>query len=294
MSPNDSSDMNENVYKSDAKPEKKQGGAHAKAAQSAYMQRSSRMRKVLIVVICVLLVLLLAGIGFFGFKIFQSRRRTPRCSRRRGLRRQHDHRRRRGQRRIRQHVEEDDRPRPGGAALGTPRRRPSPCCSTAPRSPAPWRSTRRRQPGAPRASGGACRRRAVRLAQRHAYRVPEPERGRQAVIESGYSAATSSLGYGSVSFTDAVQNEHIVEETLAEAGLTVSYGTAQLPEDKMLYSTYDTDGTTLVKEYCSFNGTGMADGVEHGWDAILSYDYSVANATDNLNDTIRTIYIYIS
>lgn len=114
------------------------------------------------------------------------------------------------------------------------------------------------------------------------------------VIRAGYSVATSSIGYGSVSFSDAVMNEHIIESTLKEAGLTVPEGTAKLPDDKMKYSTYDSDGTTLVKEYNSFVGDGTANQEEYSWEAILSYDYSMANATDNLNDTIRTIYIYIA
>lgn len=289
MSPNDPSSMNENVYKSDAKPDKKQGGAHAKAAQSAYMQRSSRMRKVLIVVI-VLLVLLLAGIGFFGFKIFQSAQDAA----------------------VQQTQVSDANTITEGdagndASANTSKKTTVPdlvgllghtqeeAIAMLQHGAEVTRSMEVNEEGNP-----------VRLELQVAL-ADEPSDSRSGtptvylslneggvIIETGYSAATSSLGYGSVSFTDAVQNEHIVEETLAEAGLTVSYGTAQLPEDKMLYSTYDTDGTTLVKEYCSFNGTGMADGVEHGWDAILSYDYSVANATDNLNDTIRTIYIYIS
>ncbi len=289
MSPNDPSSMNENVYKSDAKPDKKQGGAHAKAAQSAYMQRSSRMRKVLIVVI-VLLVLLLAGIGFFGFKIFQSAQDAA----------------------VQQTQVSDANTITEGdagndASANTSKKTTVPdlvgllghtqeeAIAMLQHGAEVTRSMEVNEEGNP-----------VRLELQVAL-ADEPSDSRSGtptvylslneggvIIETGYSAATSSLGYGSVSFTDAVQNEHIVEETLAEAGLTVSYGTAQLPEDKMLYSTYDTDGTTLVKEYCSFNGTGMAGGVEHGWDAILSYDYSVANATDNLNDTIRTIYIYIS
>lgn len=290
MSPNDPSGMNENVYKSDAKPEKKQGGAHAKAAQSAYMQRSSRMRKVLIVVI-VLLVLLLAGIGFFGFKIFQSAQDAA----------------------VQQTQVSDVNAITAEGDAGD-----DSSANTSKKTTVPdlvgllghtqeeaiamlqhgaevTRSMEVNEEGNP-----------VRLELQVAL-ADEPSDSRSGtptvylslneggvIIETGYSAATSSLGYGSVSFTDAVQNEHIVEETLAEAGLTVNYGTAQLPEDKMQYSTYDTDGTTLIKEYCSFNGTGMADGVEHAWDAILSYDYSVANATDNLNDTIRTIYIYVS
>lgn len=114
-------------------------------------------------------------------------------------------------------------------------------------------------------------------------------------IQAGYSVATSSLGYGSLSFSDAIENEHIVEKTLEEAGLEVAENSAVLPDDKMQYSTYASDGVTLTKENCSFEGVGStAEGAEHSWTAILSYDYTTANATGNLIDTIRTIYVYIS
>lgn len=116
-----------------------------------------------------------------------------------------------------------------------------------------------------------------------------------AIIQSGYSVGTSALGYGSLSFSDAVVNEHIVEETLGEAGLTVEDGSVVLPEDKMVYSSYASDGTTLTRENCSFQGTGLsADGASYPWTAILSYDYTTANATGNLADTIRTVYVYIA
>lgn len=117
-----------------------------------------------------------------------------------------------------------------------------------------------------------------------------------AIIQSGYSVATSSLGYGSLSFADAIQNEHIIENTLAEAGLVVADGEVVLPADKTLYSTYASDGATLVKENYSFKGYGTIEGTDAviPWNAILSYDYSTANATGNLADTIRTIYVYVS
>lgn len=115
-----------------------------------------------------------------------------------------------------------------------------------------------------------------------------------AVVRAGYSAATSALGYGSSSFADAVQSEHIIENALREAGLSVDDGAATLPESAEDYSTYDTDGTTLMKETCSFSGTGAVDGAEHSWDAVLLYDYVAANTSGNLNDTIRVLYIYVN
>ncbi|MEG1512774.1 MAG: histone-lysine N-methyltransferase [Raoultibacter sp.] len=115
-----------------------------------------------------------------------------------------------------------------------------------------------------------------------------------AVIQVGYSAATASLGYGSLSFTDAIQNEKIIEKTFAEAGLTIPAGTVVLPTDKTKYCTYATDGKTLVKENCSFSGTAEANATTYAWSSVLMYDYAAANASGNLADTIRQIYIYIN
>ena len=95
-------------------------------------------------------------------------------------------------------------------------------------------------------------------------------------------------------FADAVKNEHIVEKTLREAGVNVADGSAKLPSDKTSYSTYASDGTTLVKENCSFNGTVDINGAAHTWSSVLMYDYSTANASGNLADTVRIIYIYIN
>lgn len=114
------------------------------------------------------------------------------------------------------------------------------------------------------------------------------------VVQVGYSTSTSSLGYGSFSFADAIENVGVIEETLGEAGMDVAKGSVVLPADKMSYSTYASDGTTLMREQCSFEGVAAAsNGTSYPWSAVLSYDYSLANTTGNLADTMRTIYIYI-
>lgn len=118
------------------------------------------------------------------------------------------------------------------------------------------------------------------------------ERG--AVVQAGYSAPTSSLGFGSLSFADAVSNEHVVEQTLREAGVPVEDGAAVLPQDKAAYSEYDSAGTTLVRERCTFNGDVDIAGAARTWSATLSYDYTSANASDNLANTIRIIYVYVN
>lgn len=118
------------------------------------------------------------------------------------------------------------------------------------------------------------------------------EEGR--IIQAGYSASTTALGYGSLSFADAVSNEDIIQKTLAEAGLSVPEDAVVLPEDSSAYTTFDSDGKTRTKEYCSFNGVVDVEGVPHTWSAVLSYDYAMANASGNLADTVRTIFIYIN
>lgn len=114
------------------------------------------------------------------------------------------------------------------------------------------------------------------------------------VVQAGYSAATASLGYGSLSFVDAVKNEHIIEKTLQEAGVNVPEGSAELPTDKTAYSEYASDGTTLVKESHSFSGTVNLNGAAHEWSALLLYNYATANTSGNLADTIRIVYVYIN
>ncbi len=112
------------------------------------------------------------------------------------------------------------------------------------------------------------------------------------IISIDYSASTKALGYATVSFRDALNNEHVVENTLREAGLNVQEGVAVLGEDVPAsdYTTYATDGIKTTREEREFSGE--SDG--NKWSARLVYDYSIGNATDNLNDTSRTIYISIS
>ncbi|WP_304424734.1 hypothetical protein [uncultured Adlercreutzia sp.] len=67
-----------------------------------------------------------------------------------------------------------------------------------------------------------------------------------------------------------------------------------LPEDSDEYTTYDSDGRTVAKEYCSFSGEATMDDATYSWSAVLSYDYAMANASSNLADTVRTIFIYVN
>ena len=54
------------------------------------------------------------------------------------------------------------------------------------------------------------------------------------------------------------------------------------------------DGTDVVdKEMYTFEVTGEADGASYAWSCKLSYDYSAANVSGNLADTIRQVYLYV-
>lgn len=115
------------------------------------------------------------------------------------------------------------------------------------------------------------------------------------VVLAGYSASVSSLGYDISSFTKAITEEHIVEKTLTEAGLVVAAGSAELPENKEDYSVYSSDGTTLQSASYSFSGfVGMDENTQYDWSAVVRFDYTKANSSGNLNDTIAQIYIYVS
>lgn len=113
-----------------------------------------------------------------------------------------------------------------------------------------------------------------------------------AITMVGYSTSIANLGYGDVSFSDAV-DEHIVEQSLAEAGVPVDLGSVSLPEDSAEYRTYNADGTKIAEEKYTFTGTSTVDGKEYGWTARLSYDYSAANVSDKLSDTIKLLYLYV-
>lgn len=105
-----------------------------------------------------------------------------------------------------------------------------------------------------------------------------------------YQASIKTLGYGTMSFSDAVQNEKIIEKVLKEAGLSINSADVTLPEDKSSWTQYSEDGKRISREEKEFSGE--ADGKK--WSAKLVYDYTVSLATDNLSDTLRNITITIS
>lgn len=114
------------------------------------------------------------------------------------------------------------------------------------------------------------------------------------VRQVGYSASASALGFGTVSFTDAVTAEHVVEKTLAQVGVQVKEGTVKLPDDKKKYTTLDKDGKTVLRERCSFDGATEVNGKACTWSSVLSYDYTAQVYSGNIADTIRIIYVYLT
>lgn len=114
------------------------------------------------------------------------------------------------------------------------------------------------------------------------------------VIQVGYSASAAALGFGSLSFADAVNQEHVIEKTLAKIGVKVPEGSAVLPADKKEYSTYASDGTTVTRERCSFEGDVDVNGSPCTWSSVLSYDYTTQMVTGDLSDTVRIIYVYVT
>ena len=114
------------------------------------------------------------------------------------------------------------------------------------------------------------------------------------VLQVGYSASASALGFGSLSFTDAVNSEHVVEKTLQKIGVSIDDEVVSLPEDKDKFSTYASDGTTVTKERYSFSGDTYVNDQPCSWSSVLSYDYTTQVLTGNLSDTVRVIYAYVT
>ena len=114
------------------------------------------------------------------------------------------------------------------------------------------------------------------------------------VISAGCSASVSRLGYGDTSFTDLIGAQQIVQNTLASVGV-MSSDAIELPSDKAEYTTYAEDGQTVLQESYTFKGSGQFNSGASGvWTLRLSYDYSSANVSGNLSDTIKLVYVSIA
>lgn len=111
------------------------------------------------------------------------------------------------------------------------------------------------------------------------------------VVKSvSYQASTKVLGYGTMSFQDAVLNDKIITRVMSEAGVSINEDDVTLPENSSEYSTYTSDGQRISKEERTFSGQAQ----NCSWSATLLYDYALSLTTDNLADTVRTISITVS
>lgn len=115
--------------------------------------------------------------------------------------------------------------------------------------------------------------------------------GDGAVVEASYSAGLSQLGYAAMRFADAVGVAKVVDQTLSAAGITVDSSAISLPEDAASYTTYDTDGTTVLRENCSFTGSTTVSDAPCTWTADLAYDYSAAHG--DVTDAVRRITVTV-
>ncbi len=114
-----------------------------------------------------------------------------------------------------------------------------------------------------------------------------------AAIEVSYAAGMAQLGYGSMSFADAVEEAHAVETTLTAAGVPVQEGSVALPEDPTEYTTYGDDGSIRSERY-SFTGATDVDGTTFSWSVSLVYDYATTSSSGSIADTTRRLTLTLS
>ena len=108
-----------------------------------------------------------------------------------------------------------------------------------------------------------------------------------------YSAPLDALGFGSISFVDAVNKYKVVDKVLSSVGISNYDSSALVLPDHKSYSTYESDTKTLKTETYTFSGTSEQAEGSFSWTATLHYDYAEANKTSNLANTVRKISVSI-
>lgn len=116
-----------------------------------------------------------------------------------------------------------------------------------------------------------------------------------AVVSASYRVAMSSLGYGAISFKQAVGKYRVIQNALEDAGISIPNSTKfTLPSNRKDYSSYQSDGKTLTKQQRTFTDQGSAAGMTYRWSGTISYDYAKANASGDLANTKRTLKVSVS
>ncbi|MDO4400244.1 MAG: hypothetical protein Q4D27_04770 [Coriobacteriia bacterium] len=115
------------------------------------------------------------------------------------------------------------------------------------------------------------------------------------VAGATYSAALRLYGFSNrLTFAQAIDEAHVVQGALGDAGVKVASGAVQAPANPDEYSTYNDDGHMLVREHAEFAGEGAAAGQKLRWTAALDYDYAEANETGNLVYTHRVLSVGVA
>lgn len=115
------------------------------------------------------------------------------------------------------------------------------------------------------------------------------------VVGASYQVSMASLGYGAISFKQAAGKSKVVQNTLADAGVAINDDSGiVLPKRAKDYSTYKSDGKTLVRQSRSFSGDAKSAGMSYHWTGSLEYDFSKANKSGNLVDTQRIVRVGIT
>ncbi len=110
----------------------------------------------------------------------------------------------------------------------------------------------------------------------------------ETVVGLSYAAGLAQLGYASMSFTDAVTEACVVEETLRAAGVDVADEQVVLPDDSSEYTQYGDDGSIRSERY-SFTGTLASEGGYFEWTVLLVYEYSSSSTSSSVSDVTRRL-----
>ena len=113
------------------------------------------------------------------------------------------------------------------------------------------------------------------------------------ILKISFKGDITSLGYANISFKDIINNEKIVDKSLKEAGLENIEHTNSLPLDNTKYTTYASDGTTATNLTYNFTGISYKNDSKYTWSTSILYDYTKANESGNLADTLRSLTITV-
>lgn len=116
------------------------------------------------------------------------------------------------------------------------------------------------------------------------------------IVKVLYVVNLDNLGNGDVSFETALSDADFIDEVLSSAGTGVTDFTPEIPE-KSAYQTLTagTGGSQVVsKESYAYSGATTSSVAPTTWSLTLTYDHSVSNATGDVADVTRTMYVSLA